>query len=52
MKLIRKFNLDVIGKRYDSLTIELEGEDANTLIKRIDEIFKDYLIKLNKKEIQ
>ena len=42
MKLRRKFNLRRIGIEYESVDIEVEGEDAEKLIAEIEAIWKKY----------
>ena len=51
MRIARKFSLDSAGKRYESLTIEVEGDSAIEITQRINEIFKDYVEKIKKGEI-
>lgn len=51
MRITRKFSLDIAGRKYESLTIEVEGDSAIEITQRIDQIFKDYIAKIQKKEI-
>lgn len=51
MKIARKFSLDRAGIRYETLTIEVEGDSAIEITQRIDQIFKDYVEKIKKGEI-
>lgn len=51
MRIARKFSLDRIGLKYESLTIEVEGDSAIEITQRIDEVYKDYVAKIQKKEI-
>lgn len=53
MRIARKFSLESIGRRYESLTIEVEGDGVTpwSLMKQIDDIYKEYIDKIQKKEI-
>lgn len=51
MRIQRKFSLESIGRRYESLTIEVEGDNENVMTQRIDQIYKEYVAKIQKKEI-
>lgn len=51
MRIQRKFSLESIGRRYESLTIEVEGDSAIEITQRIDQIYKEYVAKIQKKEI-
>lgn len=51
MRIARKFSLESVGRRYESLTIEVEGDSAIEITQRIDQIYKDYVAKIQKKEI-
>lgn len=42
MKVRRKFNLGRIGHKYESIEIEVEGEDIKDIITRINDAFKAY----------
>lgn len=42
MKIVRKFNLAELGKQYESVEIELEGDTPADLIRRIDEVYQYY----------
>jgi len=42
MKVTRKFSLDRIGHRYESVTVEVEGENIDDIAKRIDDAWKAY----------
>ena len=46
MRITRKYSLDRVGLKYESLTIEVEGDSAIEITQRIDEIFKDYVKKI------
>jgi hypothetical protein len=43
MKVTRKFNLARIGHQYESIDIEVEGEDIGKIILEITEAWKAYL---------
>lgn len=51
MRIERKFQLDSIGRKYESVTIAVEGDSAIEITQRIDQIFKDYCEKIKKGEI-
>lgn len=51
MRIARKFSLDRIGLKYESLTIEVEGDSAIEITQRIDQVYKDYTQAIQKKEI-
>lgn len=51
MRIARKFSLDRVGLKYESLTIEVEGDSAIEIAQRIDQVFKDYTEKIKKGEI-
>ena len=38
----RKYNLSRIGKSYESIDIEIEGDDINTIIQQIEEAWRAY----------
>lgn len=42
MKVTRKFNLGRIGHQYESIDIEVEGEDIQKMIEEINEAWKAY----------
>jgi hypothetical protein len=42
MKITRKFNLAQIGHQYESIDIEIEGDDIDNIIRQIDEAWKVY----------
>lgn len=51
MKIGRKFSLERIGLKYEFLTVEVEGDSAIEITQRIDQTYKDYVAKIQKKEI-
>lgn len=51
MRITRKFSLDRIGLKYESLTIEVEGDSFVEITQRIDDIYKYITEKIQKKEI-
>lgn len=42
MKVTRKFNLARIGHQYESIDIEVESEDIEDAIQRIEEAWRAY----------
>lgn len=50
----RKFNLSLYlkDKKYETLDIEIEGDNIQDLIKWIDDTFKYYLYAIMEKRIQ
>lgn len=42
MKVTRKFNLARIGHQYESVDIEIEGENLAEIIVKIDDAFRAY----------
>jgi len=42
MKVTRKFNLSRIGHSYESIDIEVEGEDIQKIIQQIEEAWRAY----------
>ncbi len=42
MKIVRKFNLAELGKQYESVEIEVEGDTPAEIIKRIDDVYQYY----------
>lgn len=51
MRIARKFSLDRVGLKYESVVIETEGDSAIEITQRIDQTFKDYCDKIKKGEI-
>jgi hypothetical protein len=47
VKVTRKFNLGRIGHQYESIEIEVEGENIADIIVQIDEAWKAYLNAIN-----
>lgn len=43
MKVIRKFNLASIGRQYENVSIEIEGERMSEIIVEIENAFKTYV---------
>ena len=48
MRIARKYSLDRVGLKYESLTIEVEGDSAIEITQRIDDVYKDYVEKIKK----
>lgn len=42
MILRRKFNLQRIGIQYESVDVEVEGKDVQSLIEKIEQVWKTY----------
>ena len=42
MKVRRKFNLSRIGHTYESIDIEVEGDNIEDIIQRIEEAWRAY----------
>lgn len=42
MRVKRKFNLGRIGRKYESITIEVEGEDIYDILLRIEAAWRAY----------
>ena len=42
MRVSRKYNLGRIGHRFESIEIEVEGEDIEEIIRRIDSAWQGY----------
>jgi len=42
VRVARKYNLERIGHRYESIEIEVEGDDISDIIKRIEEAWRVY----------
>jgi hypothetical protein len=42
VKVSRKFNLDRIGHRYESVDIEVEGTSIEDIIREIEEAWRAY----------
>lgn len=52
MRITRKFNLSRIGLKYESVDIEVEGEDKSQIIVTIDEIWRTYIEAIKKGLVQ
>lgn len=52
MKIGRKFSLDELGLKYESVYIEVQGDSAIEITDRINEVYKDYVEKIKKGEIR
>jgi len=42
VKVRRKYNLGRIGHQYESIEVEVEGEDIKDIIKRIEDAWRAY----------
>jgi len=42
VKVTRKFNLARIGHQYESIDIEVEGNDINEIIEAIEKAWREY----------
>jgi len=42
MRITRKYNLEVITRKYESIEIEAQGEDPNDIIAKIDAAWRAY----------
>lgn len=52
MKVTRKFNLDRIGHRYESIDIEVEGDNIEEIIQEIDEAWRAYCKAILEERVQ
>ena len=52
MKIRRTFNLSKIGHRYESVVIEMEGDDVLDLIQRIDRAWRAYAKAIQEGKVQ
>lgn len=52
MKVRRKFNLGRIGHRYESVEIEVEGDDIQDIIMRIEGAWREYAHAIKEGKVQ
>ena len=52
MKVRRKYNLGRIGHQYESIEIEVEGEDIHDIIQRIEGAWKAYCKAIVEEKVQ
>lgn len=52
MKVRRKFNLARVGHQYESIDIEVEGEDIDDIIQEIESAWQYYCKALVKGTVQ
>lgn len=51
MRIARKFSLDRVGLKYESLVIEVEGDSYVEIIQRIEEVYQYYIEQIQKKAV-
>lgn len=52
MKVRRKFNLARIGHQYESIDIEVEGENIEDIIQEIEQAWRDYCKAIVEEKVQ
>ena len=52
MKVRRKYNLSRIGHQYESIDVEVEGDDIEDVIQRIEKAWRAYCKAIVEEKVQ